>query len=219
MLDLLIKQGEQGHAWISPVVLRDAKSLRRDVDAASGETLSKLVLRLRDTFVTEVEENLFFVVPAARKDAYLDPGKWFGEAAVDKFPSIARDVRDAFQCYAFGQWTATVFHAMRILEHGLRYLAKQYGLKGPEDDSWGTILGQIEKKIKDLEQQPKISPIRRRRLQADNEAAAQLGYAKNAWRNRVSHADASYDEQGATEVLDCVRAFMRVLAVPRRRKS
>src|SRR5574341_1871295 len=78
---------------------------------------------LHQNLVQELTAYLFFAVPPSRKWIYLNPNGVFTEGVIKRFPDCVQDVRDACQCYALAQWTASVFHSMRILERGLRSLA------------------------------------------------------------------------------------------------
>ena len=161
----------------------------------------------------ELHEYLFLAVSSQWRELYEDPQSWFGLTAVQKFQGVERDVRDACQCFALGQWTATVFHCMGILEVGLRSLAADLALPNVEYEDWKNILDQIEKKIKAMEQERKTAE-RIERVRYYSEAASQFRLFKDAFRNHVSHhrSHASYDEQDAKKILDGVRDFMLALA-------
>jgi hypothetical protein len=167
-----------------------------------------------NNLLTELASHVFFFVPSTRRVLYDDPAKWYGEPVTARFPEAARDFRDACQCFALSQWTATVFHAMRVLEHGLHDLARRLGVvfaSGVELENWKNIIDQIEKKIREKEDLPK-GQQKSEDLQFYSEAASQFRYFKNAWRNHVSHSRTDYDEQGATDVLNHVKYFMGALA-------
>lgn len=205
-------------------------SLRRQADgivSLSEEAISSQIIRdedivmildrgfqLEENIVVETNAFLFFAVPPNRLSWYQDPQRAFGQSTVDTFSAdISLDVRDACQCYALGQWTACVFHSMRILEHGLRVLAEEVGLtmEAIELENWKTIIDRIEKAIREMEAEPK-TPKKSERVQFYAEAAIQFRYFKDAWRNHVSHSRVSYDEQKAIVVLTHVRDFMQHLA-------
>lgn len=154
---------------------------------------------------------LFFAVPHEKQQHYDDPRGWFGEATMQAFQGIDTDVRDACQAFAFDMWTACVFHCMRVLELGLRSLANDLALPDAEIEDWKNILDRIEKKVRQMEQEPK-STGKIERVQYYSEAAAQFRLFKDAFRNYVSHSRQSYDEQAATKILGGVRDFMETLA-------
>jgi len=198
-----------------PLSMSLREQFKRVIETVNASGSSQLEAQIAITLCQELQKNLvhelaghlFFSVPSSRKWIYLEPDKWFGLAAAKSFPDAARDIRDACQCYALAQWTATVFHGMRILEHGLRALASSLGVtfaSGIELENWKNILDQIDKEIRRVDQLPK-SQQKSEDLQFYSEAAAQFRYFKDAWRNHVSHSRAAYDEQGARQVLDHVK--------------
>jgi hypothetical protein len=78
-------------------------------------------------------------------------------------------------------------------------------------ETWGQVIGQIEKKINRIEQESRTEE-RSERQRFYSEAAAQFRYFKDAWRNHVSHNRAKYDEREARRVWEHVRDFMEHLA-------
>ncbi|MCH7838133.1 MAG: hypothetical protein IIC26_06455 [Chloroflexi bacterium] len=207
---------------LSPVL---RKQLNRLIDRAN-EDLSptgdgkpedvrwnNLVLLTREFHLNlrnEIGEYQLLAIRPGVKDWYLAPEETFGRTIVDAFPDAARDVRDAGQCYALDQWTATVFHCMRVLELGLRSLANDLALPDADIEDWKNILDRIEKKVRQMEQGPK-SPTKIERVKYYSEAVAQFRLFKDAFRNHVSHSRTSYDEQDAAKVLGAVHDFMLTL--------
>lgn len=174
-------------------------------------SLGLLASELRENLAVEFTEYLFFVVPPDRKEMYLHPEEWFSASVVEKFPDTATDVREAARCYALARWTAAVFHAMRILEHGLRWLAEAVAITPAtpvELANWKNVIDQIDRKLRDMEQAPR-STQKSADLQWYSETAAQFRLFKDAWRNHVAHSRASYDNEDAAKVLTGVRDFMR----------
>jgi hypothetical protein len=104
---------------------------------------------------------------------------------------------------------------MRVLEHGLKKLAGEVDLPSDsmEHENWKNIIDQIEKKIREMEGLKK-TPEKIERLKVLSGAAVQFRYFKDAWRNHVSHAHASYDNHSAPQVWTHVREFMRSIASP-----
>ena len=78
-------------------------------------------------------------------------------------------------------------------------------------ENWGSLIDQIEKAIRAIEQERRsLEKAERSRFYSD--AGTQIRYFKNAWRNHVSHSRAMYDEGEARGVFMHVRAFMEQLA-------
>jgi hypothetical protein len=69
----------------------------------------------------------------------------FGKEVNDRFPMAIDDIEEAGKCLALGRATACVLHAMRIIEVGLRALAKALNI--PFAPSWKSYLNQISSRI------------------------------------------------------------------------
>lgn len=133
------------------------------------------------------------------------------ELTTQNFKHASREIKRGGEAYACGLHTATVFHCMRALEHGLRALAQSKELNISfsselELENWKNIIDPIEKKIRDMEQQQK-SMIKSENLQFYATAAIQFFYFKEAWRNHVSHSRISYEEHEAYRILTHVIDF------------
>ena len=102
---------------------------------------------------------------------------------------------------------------MRALEHGLRALAEKVGLDqgAMSHENWRSVIDQIERKIRLIEAEPK-TPEKLARVTSLSDAALQFRYFKDAWRNHVSHARATYDQHSAERVWTHTETFMRQLA-------
>lgn len=173
-----------------------------------------LIQEIKRNIMDELASHLYLMVPVARRNLYVQPEPVFGLEVHNKFGDAQRDVADAARCLALDQWTAAVFHLMRVLEHGLRDLASRTGAIFPistELEQWKTIIDVIEATIRKFEQQPK-SPQKTKQLEFYGKAASQFWYFKEAWRNHVAHSRATYDEREALHVFNSVHEFMRALA-------
>jgi len=95
---------------------------------------------------------------------------------------------------ALGEWTACVFHSMRVLEHGLRELASRVELSADAmaQENWKNVIDQIEAKIRAMEALPK-SAEKSASLKVYSQAALQFRYFKDAWRNYISHTSEPSD--------------------------
>jgi hypothetical protein len=165
---------------------------------------------------SELEDIVVGFIPADLVP-YYQQDELFGAEVNSKFPSAVDDIKEAGNCYSHGNNTASVFHLMRILEYGLRALAKQLmvtfktkqGTSIPIDlQEWGNIIGAIENKIDDMKSRRK-SRQKAEDLQFYSEAAKEFRYFKDAWRNHVMHTKASYDSHDAAKVMEHVKEFMQ----------
>jgi hypothetical protein len=139
---------------------------------------------------------------------YFDKSEAFGPEVSVAFPSASYDVTEAGNCLALGRGTAAVFHAMRVLEHGLCALAGQFGVPF-EHRSWHGIIEEIERAIRAIGKQPNKPPNWKDDEQFYSEAASQFMHFKNGWRNYTAHAVFKYTETEAEAIYRHVRDFMR----------
>lgn len=193
--------------------------LLEDTIAAAKNGLdieTRILLRQTIKSITvELSAHHYLMIKEDRKLFYKQEAPPFGPDVQDRFPTASLDVAAASRCYALDEWTACAFHLMRVVEHGLRWLASDVGLQESEIDgeNWKNVIDLIEKKIRLLEQTKK-TPEKIARTKALGEAAVQIRYFKDAWRNHVAHVLQNYDENSAEPVWDSVKRFMQTLADP-----
>jgi hypothetical protein len=161
----------------------------------------------------ELGERVFMYIPEDRI-TWLNKQDAFGPEVSLNFKSAKEDIIESGNCYAVGLYTACVFHTMRVLEHGIKALAKDIGLKFYRQ-SWGTIIKKIKDKIdleiKSLSGQPK-DQMRTEKLQFLSQVAQEFTYFKDGWRNYVMHGEDKYDGPKALSILNHVKTFMAHLA-------
>jgi hypothetical protein len=198
-------------------------SLQKQVERALGHAKQRNLLNLSHlisiigeiahNLMSELADHLFLCVSSDLKWHYLTPERVVGLAFESAFPDAVKDAHSGIRCFILDQWTASVFHFMRVLEHGIRYLAAEVGLAqdGMAFENWKNIIDQIEKQIKAMEQLPK-SDEKMAKLTYFSEASANFRYFKDAWRNHVSHSRINYDSTDAKRVMDHVLDFMQQLA-------
>jgi hypothetical protein len=103
---------------------------------------------LKETIDKGLDGQLVYRYPAAKKQIIFN-WKTDWAAALKKFPSASQDIVAAVDLWALGHSTASVFHFMRVLEHGLRALAADVG-KAFDVQNWQNIIDQIESEIRYL---------------------------------------------------------------------
>lgn len=158
----------------------------------------------------ELKAPLFLMIRKERREFYEQNQPPFGVVANGRFPLATLDTVAAARCIALEEWTASVFHLMRVLEHGLRAFAAELRVPMAETlelENWKNVIDQIEAEIRKLEPNPK-SPEKSELTRAYSEMASHFRYFKDAWRNHLSHARSTYDERQALEVYENVRSFM-----------
>jgi hypothetical protein len=137
----------------------------------------------------------------------------------DVFPEVEQDARDAVDSCLFGLYTATVFHAMRIAERGLRRIAKRLRVKlthkgktSPlEYGDWNDLVTGMHNKILEARAKLPKGPKREARLRFYSEVADHGLFMKEIFRNEVSHSRKGYKEPEALGVLQRVHDFMQFI--------
>jgi hypothetical protein len=198
---------------VSRVIRSQFERLQAAVAHASGVELSVLVREFSNNLMVEFSSAWFLMIPADQRESYEQRKPPFGETVVQAFADASQDIAAASRCYALDEWTACVFHLMRVLEHGLRALATKVGLppNTMAHENWKNVIDQIESKIREMEKDPK-TPDKIARITTLSSAATQFRYFKDAWRNHVSHSRASYDQHEGDRVWTHVKAFMQHMA-------
>jgi hypothetical protein len=182
-------------------------------DSDDIHDLRVIVGEISHNIVSELASHLFFFVASELKWHYLTPERVVGQAFEMAFPDAVKDSHLGIQCYVLDQWTASVFHFMRVLEHGIRHICSLVEIPSEniQLENWKNILDQVEKKIREMEKLPR-SEEKVENLKFLSEAATNFRYFKDAWRNHVSHSRATYDSIDAKRVMDHVIDFMQHLA-------
>jgi hypothetical protein len=165
--------------------------------------------------VSAVQESIFielgtisFMRVRAEMKQFVDGNYLFGEAVNDKFPSTIKDIEDAGKCLAYELGTSCLYHLMRVMEVGLKTLAKSLNI--PYAPSWESYLGQIEKKIT---AKHKTKGVRWKRDEPFfRDLAGDLHLIKITWRNPTMHIVRHYSQEEAEEIFRAVRAFMKRLS-------
>jgi hypothetical protein len=179
-----------------------------------AKELSIRIQELSENIASELVCKVFLMVSEENADFYRQPEPPFGPEVAERFAEANYDIAAGSRCLALDEWTASVFHMMRVLEKGLHWLAAEIGVEMKptvELSNWKNVIGNVEKQIRDFEQAPR-SKTKSQKNQFYCELATNFYYFKEAWRNHVSHSRAIYDERQAKEVWNHVRSFMRRLA-------
>lgn len=174
--------------------------------ARFGYTAEELHGELRD-LISRIEDQLksrnFLYVPPKLVDYYRSP-MLFGQDVNDKFPAAIADIEDAGKCLAVGSGTSAVMHLMRVMEVGLKALAK--ALKIKYAPSWEQYLTQIATKIGAKHKTKGIKWKKDEKFYRD--VSGDLLTVKQAWRNPTMHIDRRYSVDEAEEIFKAVRALM-----------
>lgn len=170
-------------------------------------TLAELARGLED-IESRFHDHLHFVklyvIPEERSVLLEGADTLLNHEVAERFPSIWFDCEEAAKCLCFGRYTASIFHAMRMLEIGIASLAKRLNIENPAkstDRSWGIMLSKIKGAID--------SQFPKQYRSADSEGAhlesiyASLDAIKNPWRNATMHVESIYTEEEARHIISC----------------
>lgn len=145
---------------------------------------------------------------------YYDVG--FGHDVTHKFPEATTEIKEAGTCYALGRHTASVFHLMRAVEHGLRALAVAVGVPGAplplEYQEWHGLIDQVHSRSSSVIDAWGRSAELTNARQFFKRIIADLQSFKDDVRNVTMHTRTSYDGPGALSVNNRTRDWFQVLS-------
>ncbi|RUP08466.1 hypothetical protein [Hyphomicrobium sp.] len=126
------------------------------------------------------------------------------------------EIRSGVDCYALQQYTASVFHMMRVAEIGLRVLAKERGVTLPKDKpveyaNWQEVIREIDKSIKVIGSSWPASKKKDRALAFYNNAIISLNALKDIFRNQTMHLRGQFFESDASRAMNMTKEFMNNL--------
>jgi AcrR family transcriptional regulator len=165
---------------------------------------------LLQTVTAGLKNQLVYRYPRDKSQIFF---RWKDDwaAVLQNFTSAGEDIRAAVDLWALGHATASVFQFMRVLERGLRVLARDVGITF-DVQNWQNVIDQIESEIRQLGKSLPSGQPKNERLLFLSQAAKEFVYFKDGWRNYVSHGRGIYDEHQARSVMEHVRAFMMTLS-------
>jgi hypothetical protein len=172
--------------------------------------LQMALKELRERIDDELNDRILMYVASDKAKFFLEKPPPFGGNVQDKFSGITGDIVDAGWCLGIGRASAAVYHLMRVMEFGVRRLAKRLKLpKRLEHKPWGDILGAARTAINAL---PYITTKERNRRDRYSETVAHLNSVKDAWRNPTMHSKRRYTQEEAEAIYVNVKTFMNYLA-------
>jgi hypothetical protein len=193
-------------------LLRDPKFLL-NFDANATRDLATEIRVLREAIEDDLKSISCFFLPREQYKHWQQPQS-FSKQVSERFSKAQTDIISAGRCFAVEEYTACVFHLMRVAERGLRTLANHLDVTLKHDivlEEWDPILQAVDRKLRDLHNEPRTTE-RESDLRFYSEAANQFRYFKDTYRNYVSHSRDPYDEGQAESVMNRVGEFMADLA-------
>jgi len=158
---------------------------------------------------------MLFYLNASEAEYYSAPLKGW-ENVIARFTDTLMDIEEMSKCFAFGQYTAAVFHSLQVVEIGVIGLGKLIGAKDHQT-GWNATTLQL-KKIYATKYQDRTL-FQRTNAHFLEQVYAETDVLMRAWRNKVSHAQgklvlltADFSGEVASEIISASRGFMRRLA-------
>lgn len=118
---------------------RISRNLRENEKMPNAGEILELSSRIKD----ELYCKKFIYLEPKRLRLYEPDRPLFGEAIADRFPAAVFEIDEAAKCLALGRSTAAVFHLMRLMEIGIRALARCLQIPDPvkpAERNWAMIL-------------------------------------------------------------------------------
>ena len=195
----------------SAAAYRLKEALEMELHPISETEFTVRAREIKESFAHELSSHLFFYVPTERAKYYDETLGMFGNNVKDRFPSTISEIKNAGECFAFAQYTAAVFHLMRVMESALRAVSKSLGVNIDKTKNWGDMLIAINPR--ELKNIPAADQIYKSHQRFYDDVRVTLSSVKDAWRNLTMHLDRRYDEAEAEDVLRAVKTFMGIVAL------
>ena len=202
-------------------LMEEIRAFRDDQSKPTFDYRESVVRARIEVIMRGVHHNLesrkFFVLSDEEAAFHANP-ELFGEVITKKYSiKVALEGMDAGACFAASQYTACVFHCMRVAEYGLRKLAANSMLRVKLTDkgkrmpvdyaTWNKVLTAIRIKITKIRHRPH-GPKREEDLQFFSNAADHCEYMKDIWRNEISHTKRRYQKDEAKAAISRVKEFV-----------
>ena len=184
-------------------------------------TISALCTRLTDLrrdMMVDLTDHLFLMVEEGKGEFYEQSEPPFGIEVAEKFPEAAYDISAASRCVALEEWTACVFHLMRVHEIALRHVGRMLKIavarkKTIDFQNWQVITEAVVQAAKTAPRGAHQGARAARNREFYNDIALYLSHVKEAWRIPVMHARAKFDKREAMIIWENSKALMYRLAV------
>jgi hypothetical protein len=154
----------------------------------------------------------FYYLDPEHAKSFLEAHQIFSAEALKCFPEASRDVEEGSKCFALGRYTASVFHLMRVMEHGMNALAAELGVVH-DYKTWDKKIEKMATVLTD-ELRKKYDPSSplAGRMDFFKQATERLTAVQHALRNETMHARSHYGEEDAKDIYRSVLRFMEQLA-------
>jgi hypothetical protein len=179
------------------------------------ERIKTQLRELHEIITLEIGGKQLFSLTGREADFYIrSTGGW--DQVIARFPEALRDIEESAKCFALSRYAAAVFHSTQVVEFGLLELGVFIGVKDPHS-GWTAVARDLKRIID--KPYPTRSDFENQNYAFLEQVQGTVEAMKNAWRNKISHAQgqlklltADFVPDIAEEILMASRAFMRRLA-------
>jgi hypothetical protein len=156
---------------------------------------------VHDAALTVMRElhSVKFLPSTPDMERYLDRPFPFGKHVSESFPDCSEDICESYECFAFGRYTAAMFHLGRAMEIAVKRLAKRMRVAKPARDEWQPYINAMNEKIKTM---PFKTSANKARRAIFSEATNYLFNFKEAWRNPTMHPKKTYTRGQALNAME-----------------
>jgi len=193
-----------------PVSTKHAEEL---IDALKhGDLGSADVHAFHENIERELGCRVFLSMTPAAETRFSNSRKGW-EEILAVFPDATEDVEEMNKCFALSRYSASIFHALLVAEHGVVRLGRLLGVTDPKE-GWDATSKKLQKVV-DGGHDNNTSGVDFSFLEQVNVC---LQVMKHAWRNKVTHVagrpiviKSEVADYIAEEMITATRAFMRRL--------
>ena len=140
---------------------------------------------LANSIQVELQSQYFLSLSTSELENYKNwREKW--ENIIERFPKALGDIEEARKCLALSRYPATVFHSLQIAEFGIVELGELIGVRDPKP-GWDATCNKLKAILG--KKYPELNEFERRHRNKLEQIHATVEAMKNAWRNKISHAD------------------------------
>jgi hypothetical protein len=170
------------------------------------------ILEIRNRLEDDLKRRQFYYLDATHEKYYREAHEIFPADVLKAFPVVSRDIEEASKCFALGRYTASVFHLMRVMEHGMDALAIELGVAKPYQ-TWDKKIGKIAEVLtEELRKTYSPSSPLAGRLDFFKQATERLTAVQHALRNETMHARSHYGQADADDIYRSTVRFIEKLS-------
>ncbi len=228
IVDILERtQGHCEHIGLEVSIEAIVKTKRLLEADCKVQILKKSLDTLQERIIDEIKLAPLMLGITRDRAWYFATTSPFGEQVASEFPSAKFDIEEAAKCFALARYTASVMHLQRTMECGLTAFGNYVGIDISPPPTFNPEVAASEyKRERGATWQDKLERCLTKFKERDTKrswASAKdrefcLGVypfimaVKNAWRNPAMHAEKSYGESEAKDILHAVEGFMHYLS-------